>query len=104
MDKSKQIDTIRKRNIELTKQLDDIKFQLEFNSQLNMNGYKSANNLINELEKIKQDWLIVLEDLNDKRIKYSCLINDLQDMKKIMVDMGFKIPWYKKIINKFKSH
>lgn len=104
MDRAKQIDMVRKRNAELTKQLDDMRFKLEFNSQLNMNGYKKAKDLIVELEKIKQDWLIVLEDLNDKKTKYSCLINELQDMKKIMINMGFKIPWYKKIINKFKSH
>lgn len=104
MDRSKQIDTIRKRNIELTKQLEDVKFQLEFNSQLNMNGYKKAKDLIVELEEIKQDWILAIKDLNDKRTKYSCLINELQDMKKNMIDMGFKIPWYKKIINKFRSH
>lgn len=103
MNNVKQIDTIRKRNAELTKQLEDMKFQLEFNSQLNMNGYKYAKDLICDLEKIKQDWLSVVYDLNDQRSKYAILINDLQSIKNIMTSMGFKIPWYKRLINKLKN-
>ena len=103
MNRQKQIEIIRKRNTELSKQLDDVKFQLEFNSQLNSEGYQRARDLIVDLEKIKQEWLIALDDLNDKREKYSYLISDLQEMKTIMVNMGFKIPWYKKIANKLKG-
>lgn len=99
----KQIEKIRKRNAELSKQLDDMRFKLEFDSQLNMNGYQRAKDLIDDLERIKNDWIVSLDDLNDKRIKYSYLITDLQEIKNIMVNMGFKIPWYKKIINKLKS-
>lgn len=100
MNNLKQIDTIRKRNAELTKQLDDLKFKLDFNEQLNMNGYKQAKDLIVDLEKIKQDWESSLADLNDKRNKYSELIVELQEIKNIMNSMGFKIPWHKKIKHK----
>lgn len=103
MNKLKEVDMIRKRNVELTKQLDDMKFNLEFNSQLNMEGYKRAKDLIDDLERIKQGWSSALNDLNNKKTEYSNLIADLQEIKKIMVNMGFKIPWYKKIKNKFKS-
>lgn len=103
MNRLKEVDMIRKRNAELTKQLDDAKFNLEVNSQLNMEGYKRAKDLIDDLEKIKQDWTFALNDLNDKRTKYSNLIADLQEIKNIMINMGFKISWYKKIKNKFKS-
>lgn len=103
MNRLKQVDVIRKRNAELTKQLDDLKFQLEFKSQLNMKGYQKAKELIDDLEKIKQDWTVALDDLNNKRIKYSNLIADLQTIKHIMANRGFKIPWYNKIINKIKS-
>ena len=102
MNNVKQADVIRKRNAELTKQLEDLKFQLEFNSQLNMKGYQNAKDLINDLEQIKRDWISALDDLNDKRMKYSELISDLQKIKNIMASNGFKIPWYKKIINRFK--
>lgn len=103
MDRSKQIETIRKRNVELTQRLKDAEFKLEFNSQLNMEGYQRAKDLICELEKIKEDWTMALNDLNDKREKYSNLISDLQEMKKIMISMGFKIPWYKKLFNGLKG-
>lgn len=103
MNRQKQMDIIRKKNAELSKQLDDMRFKLEFDSQLNSEGYQRAKDLINDLEKIKQEWLLTLDDLNDKREKYSYLISDLQKIKNIMVGMGFKIPWYKKIINKLKG-
>lgn len=103
MDNVKKIEAIRKRNVELNKQLDDMKFKLEFNEQLNMNGYKEAKDLIVDLENIKQKWLSTIDDLNNKRIEYDKLISELQEIKKIMVSMGFKIPWYKRIINKFKK-
>ena len=103
MDRFKKINMIRKRNAELTKQLEDIRFKLEFDSQLNMEGYKRAKDLIEDLEKIKKDWLIALNDIDNKRMEYSYLINDLQSIKNIMINMGFKIPWYKKIINRLKS-
>ena len=103
MGKYKQIEAIRKRNAELTEQLDNARFELEHNSQLNMNGYQRAKDLIGELEAIKQEWIIALEDLNKRKEKYTLLIADLQEIKKIMTKMGFKIPWYKKIINKFKG-
>jgi hypothetical protein len=110
MNKSKQVDVIRKHNAELSKrleelskQLDDMRFKLEFDSQLNKEGYQRARNLIDDLEKIKQEWLVALDDLNEKREKYSCLISDVEKMKKIMIGMGFNIPWYKKIIAKLKK-
>lgn len=103
MNKVKQVDTIRKRNAELNKQLEDLKFKLEFNSQLNMNGYQHAKDLIEDLEKIKQDWISALVDLNNKKEQYVKLIDDLQKIKSIMIGMGFKVPWYKKIIIKLKN-
>lgn len=102
MNRTKQMDIVRKKNAELSKQLDDIKFQLEFNSQLNMNGYNKAKDLIVELESIKQDWLKSLNDLNNQKEKYSDLVNDLHEIKKIMISRKFKIPWYRKLINKLK--
>lgn len=102
MNRSKKIDVIRKRNAELTDQLDDLRFKLEFNSQLNMDGYKHAKDLIDDLEKIKQDWTHALACLNNEKEKYSNLIADLQIIKNIMKNRGFVIPWYKKLMNKLK--
>lgn len=103
MNKVKQLESIRKHNLELVHQLDEAKFELEYNSKLNAEGYQRAKDLINDLEKIKKEWLISIEELKHQRDKYADLIHDLYEIKKIMVDVGFKIPWYKKIINKIKS-
>lgn len=103
MDKMKQIDLIRKRNKELSKQLNDLKFKLEFDSQFNAEGYKQAKDLIQDLEKIKSEWLQALNDLQNAKLKYSFLIKNLQEIKKLMGDIGYKIPLRKRIIMKFKN-
>ena len=103
MDKKKQLELIRKRNIELSKQIDDLKFKLEFDYQLNMEGYKRAKDLISDLERIKSDWMKVVEDLKEKEVEYSYLISELKMIRDIMRNMGFKIPIYKKILLRLKS-
>lgn len=102
MNKRKQMELIRKRNMELTKQIDDLKFKIEFDTQLNMEGYKRAKDLISDLENIKADWLKVINDLKDKDVEYSYLISELKMIRDIMKNMGFKIPLYKKILLYFR--
>ena len=101
MDKMKQIDLIRKRNKELSKQLNDLKFKLEFDSQLIK--FKIELTMIQDLEKIKSEWLQALNDLQNAKLKYSFLIKNLQEIKKLMGDIGYKIPLRKRIIMKFKN-
>ena len=101
MDRKKQIELVRKRNAELTKQIDDLKFKLEFDNQLNMEGYKRAKDLILDLENIKSEWINVVNNLKEKDIEYSYLISELKEIRNIMRNMGFKIPWYKKIFLHF---
>lgn len=103
MNKLKQIDVIRKRNAELTKELENMRFKLEFDSQLNTESYKRAKDLINDLEKIKSEWIKIIENLNKKDIEYSYLISELKTIKDIMRNMGFKIPIHKKILLYFKK-
>lgn len=103
MNRSKQIELVRKRNAELTKQLKDVKLKLQLDSELNMKERERAKDLISELEQIKKEWISIIKDLNDKKEKYSNLIFDLQEMKKVMISMGFKIPWYRKIINRLRG-
>lgn len=102
MDKKKQIDLIRKRNAELLSQVEDLKFKIDFDTQLNMEGYKQAKDLINDLEKIKLEWLDNLEQIKEYRIQYSLFLDDLKNIKNIMLNMGFKIPIHKKIILRLK--
>lgn len=103
MDRKKEVELIRKRNAELTQQLDDFKFKLEFDSQLNMEGYKRAKDLITDLEKIKKDWLDTLERLKEKEYEYDDLLAILKQSGTIMHEMGFKIPWHKRMFLRLKK-
>lgn len=103
MNKLKQIDIIRKRNAELTEELENMRFKLEFDSQLNTESYKYAKDLICDLEKIKSEWLEIIEDLNEKSVEYSYLISELKAVRDVVRSMGFKIPMHKKILLYFQN-
>lgn len=98
MDKKKQIDLIRKRNSDLSKQFNDLKFKLELDSKLNIDSYKIAKDLINDLEKIKLDWNKSLDEIQNYKIQYAILINELKEIKKTLNSMGFKLPHHKRIV------
>ena len=102
MNNKKKIETIRRRNADLNKQLEEMKFKIDFDSSLNMKGYEHAKELISELEPIKLKWNKELIELENKKNEYCNLIDDLNKIKKTMYDIGFKVPWYKKIFNKIK--
>ena len=94
---------IRKRNADLAKKLDDMKFKLEYNKTLNQESYKKAKALIEELESIKIEWRTKLDDLIDKQEKYQVLINDLQELRDEMASKLSKRPkqsWYKRLFKK----
>ena len=103
MDKKKQLDIIRKRNSQLSEELDKLKFKIEFDMEFNQESFKEAKSLITELEEIKANWLSVIEELEKREMEYSQLIHELKEIKRIMHSMGFKIPWYVKLVNKFKK-
>ena len=84
MNKSKQLDLSRKRNEQLSRQLETIKTEWELDRLLHQNSYEHAKELISELEKIKTDWLRALEDLQKKREEYDLLIADVKAMRKGM--------------------
>jgi len=100
MDNNKQIELIRKRNIELNQQIDEMKKRLKEQSEqgIAINSYTSANDLITDLERIKQEWLDSIRRLKECEEEYVSLINELKDVKKMMKDIGFKIPLYRKFL------
>lgn len=81
MDNNKQIENIRKRNMELNKQIDDLKYMLEHHKQLNTESYQAAKDLIAELENIRKEWLDTLQRLHDKEIEYQSLISDIMKVR-----------------------
>ena len=84
MNKSKQLDLSKKRNEQLSRQLETIKTERELDRLLHQNSYEHAKELISELEKIKTDWLCALEDIQKKREEYELLIADVKAMRKRM--------------------
>lgn len=85
MDREKQIDVMRKRNIDLSEQIKDLELKLEYNKQLNSEGYQTAKELIEELENIKENWLETLNRLYDIESEYQGLISDMKEIKETML-------------------
>lgn len=103
MDKDKQIELVRKRNIELVQQLEDLKKNLNQEQEKSnevTDEYKTYKQLINELEKIKTEWLDSLNKLKQYEKEYSELISDLKLAKKSLKDIGVKIPSRKKLFRR----
>lgn len=84
MDNNKQIENIRKRNMELNKQIDDLNYMLEHHKQLNTESYKTAKELIADLENIRKEWLETLQRLHEKEIEYQSLIADIMKVRDIL--------------------
>lgn len=85
MNRDKQIDVMRKRNSNLSEQIKDLQFKLEYNKQLNSEGYQTAKELIEELEDIKNNWLEALNRLYDIETEYEGLISDMRNIKEVML-------------------
>ena len=85
MDNNKQIENIRKRNMELNKQIDDLKLKLEYHKELNTESYQAAKDLIADLENIREEWIQTLQRLHDMESEYQGLISDMKEIKANMV-------------------
>lgn len=103
MNTSKQMDIIRKRNTDLSKRLEELQFKLDYQNQLNTGSYKTAKELITELNTIKDEWSRSLKILQKRDAEYQRLIEDLKNLRKIMISNGIKMPWYKRIYYKIKK-
>ncbi|MCM1220286.1 MAG: hypothetical protein NC548_37965 [Lachnospiraceae bacterium] len=91
MDRIKQAELIRKRNLELTQRLDEIKKQLEQEKCSNEYKNKRTDDLIFELESIQKEWIESLNDINNQRDELYSLINDVKEIKNILTNTVFKL-------------
>jgi chromosome segregation ATPase len=82
-----KIELLRKRNTELSTQLDDLKFQLEYQKVLQGGSTKRAKDLIVELENIKTEWEKSLSEIDDYKSQYEELIAELRDIKESMIEL-----------------
>lgn len=102
MDKQKQIELIRKRNYSLSEELENLKLKMDFDKELNGQGYEDVKSLVSDLENIKTEWEQSLSELKVSQAKYDCLVSDLRTIRNEMLK-GIKMAWYKKLLFKFKK-
>ncbi len=92
MSKEKNMDTLRKRNMQMQEELDRLKTLYKDYEQIkHLNeeyekydpnfGERRIIELIEELEGIRKEWLDVLEDLNRERDEYRVLIEDMRGIQ-----------------------
>lgn len=79
MNNTKTIELLRKRNTQLQEELDRLK-------ELNIKHSdkpedKKISELIADLEKIRKEWMNVLEELNQDREEYCKLLEDLHTIR-----------------------
>ena len=73
MNSTKTIDLLRKRNAQMQEELDKLKEINNKNS--NSSDNKQLSHLIKELEDIKKEWLVILDELSQE---YKNLAEDLR--------------------------
>lgn len=81
MDRNKQTEIIRKRNAQLSKQLEDLKIAFAYDKTLNREGYKHARNLIADIENLKREWEDALTKIREKQDEYQTLVKDLKKFR-----------------------
>lgn len=99
----RRIDLIRKQNEELLLKINELQSKLNQSLQDNADSKEQFDSLIIDLKKIRKQWKTAVEDLENKSQEYEKLIEFLHEANGIMKSMNFKIPWYKKILLKYKS-
>ena len=80
MNDTKTIDLLRKRNAQMQEELDRLK-ELRTQQEDNDPGNKKVSELITDLEKIRSEWMNILEELNQDRKEYITLIEDLRTIR-----------------------
>lgn len=92
MSKERNMDTLRKRNIQMQEELDRLKTIYKDYEQIkHLNeeyekhdpnfGERRIADLISELEGIRKEWLEVLEDLKKERNEYKVLNEDMRGIQ-----------------------
>lgn len=92
MSKERNMDTLRKRNMQMQEELDRLKTLYKDYEQIkHLNeeyekhdpnfGERRIADLIGELEGIRKEWLEVLEDLKKERDEYRALNEDMRGIQ-----------------------
>ncbi len=83
MDNTKIVELLRKRNSQIHEELDRLK-KLTLKNDGDSDD-KKVSDLIKELEDIREEWMKVLEELNQDCKEYRELIEDLRNIRETFV-------------------
>ena len=83
MDNTKIVELLRKRNSQIQEELDRLK-KLTLKNDGDSDD-KKVSDLIKELEDIREEWMKVLEELNQDCKEYRELIEDLRNIRETFV-------------------
>lgn len=81
MEKSQEIRLARKRNAELSRENEALKFDIKKNKALNQETADKAKALIRDFEAMKAEWQQTINELHKKCDEYQELINECKDVK-----------------------
>lgn len=85
-----KIDILRKRNIELAQQVQNLESELKLaQDKLDKSNYE-------EVEKLRNEFNELIKEVKEKKYEYDSLINELKEMRKFMNTVEFKNHWIKK--------
>lgn len=91
MEKSQEINLARKRNAELSRENEALKFDIEKNKALNQETADKAKALIRDFEAMNAQWQQAISELHKKRGEYQELIEECKDMKRTISELKAQI-------------
>lgn len=87
----------RQRNLLLSKEIDELKAKLAEQKDLNSESVKKANDLILQLEGIRNIWLKSLEEVGEQKEKYNKLIKEVTELRNSIKGRNAIERWFYKI-------
>lgn len=91
MEKSQEIRLARKRNAELSRENEALKFDIEKNKALNQETADRAKALISDLEAMKAEWQQTISELHKKCDEYQDLLNKCKNIKSNISELKAQI-------------
>ena len=93
----KEYERLKCDNIEYKDKIRDLEFQLFKKDTLNNHGYEKAKNMIIEIESLRQELKKTILDAKKKSSELDQIILELNELKKVMVSLGYNVPFKQKV-------
>ena len=80
----KKDEIMRKRNLLLVKEVEELKDELERQKEINSSLKTDA--LFEHIENIKKEFLASIEEIDNLRTEYQTLIDEMKEFRKTLID------------------